>query len=212
VVSHDVKAPLSSLQVLLEYWDQKILSNEDLASLVPRIAKQTKTVQELLKNLLQWAQTQMKYNNIQLTETKLKVLVDESIKFAIPTAEGKNIAILNSIPENLIIKTDGNRLNFIIRNLVSNALKFTNPNGQIEVSFKSTGNGKIYISDNGIGMSKKKLESLFQQGLGPSIGTAGEKGSGIGLLLCKEFAESMGAHLEVASEENKGSTFTITLG
>jgi len=61
-------------------------------------------------------------------------------------------------------------------------------------------------------MSKKKLESLFQQGLGPSIGTAGEKGSGIGLLLCKEFAESMGAHLEVASEENKGSTFTITLG
>jgi two-component system, sensor histidine kinase and response regulator len=212
VVSHDVKAPLSSLQVLLEYWDQKILTNEELASLVPRIAKQTKTVQELLKNLLQWAQTQMKSSNLQLEEKNLRSLVDEAIQFAIPTAEGKKINILNAIPENLSIQTDSNRLNFIIRNLVSNSLKFTNPDGQIKVSFESTGNGNIHISDNGIGMSKEKLASLFQQGMGPSIGTAGEKGSGIGLLLCKEFAESMGARLEVESEENKGSTFTIVLG
>lgn len=209
VVSHDVKAPLNSLQLLLDYWDQKILSVEELNDLIPRISKQTKTVQNLLKNLLEWAQTQMEYSKLQFSEVNLRELVEESIRFAAPSAEGKKVNIINLIPEELTLRSDRDRLNFIIRNLVSNALKFTNSDGQVVVSFD---NGKIQVADNGIGMSKKRLESLFAQGMGPSTGTDGEKGSGIGLLLCKEFAESLGAKLEVVSELNKGSTFSVNLG
>ncbi|OYX18208.1 MAG: hypothetical protein B7Z16_09125, partial [Algoriphagus sp. 32-45-6] len=103
----------------------------------------------------------MEYSKLQFSEVNLRELVEESIRFAAPSAEGKKVNIINLIPEELTLRSDRDRLNFIIRNLVSNALKFTNSDGQVVVSFD---NGKIQVADNGIGMSKKRLESLFAQG------------------------------------------------
>ncbi|MFC5193351.1 ATP-binding protein [Algoriphagus aquatilis] len=212
VVSHDLKTPLTSLQTLLDYWDKKLLSEQELNELLPRIAKQTETVNQLLENLLEWAQTQIQYSQLQFTEVNLRGLVEESIKLAGISAEGKRLRILNEIPEDLVIYTDKDRLNFIVRNLVSNALKFTKAEGLIKLTFDPVGKGKIQIADNGVGMSQARVESLFSRKMGASKGTEGEKGSGVGLLLCKEFAESIGASLEVTSKLNEGSTFTIHLG
>ena len=212
VVSHDLKTPLTSLQTLLDYWDKKLLSEEELTDLLPRISKQTETVNLLLENLLEWAKTQMEYSQLQFAEVNLRSLVDESIKLATTSTEGKILTILNDVPEELVIHTDRERLNFIIRNLISNALKFTQSEGLIRVSYDPFGKGKIQIIDNGVGMNQSRLESLFSRKMGASKGTDGEKGSGVGLLLCKEFAESLGASLEVVSKENEGSTFTINLG
>lgn len=212
VVSHDLKTPLTSLQTLLDYWDKKLLSEEELTDLLPRISKQTETVNLLLENLLEWAKTQMEYSQLQFTEVNLRGLVEESIKLAGISAEGKRLRILNDIPEDLVIYTDKDRLNFIVRNLVSNALKFTKAEGLIKLTFDPVGKGKIQIADNGVGMSQARVESLFSRKMGASKGTEGEKGSGVGLLLCKEFAESIGASLEVTSKLNEGSTFTIHLG
>ena len=212
VVSHDLKTPLTSLQTLLDYWDKKLLSEEELTDLLPRISKQTETVNLLLENLLEWAKTQMEYSQLQFAEVNLRSLVDESIKLATTSTEGKKLTILNDVPEELVIHTDRERLNFIIRNLISNALKFTQSEGLIRVSYDPFGKGKIQIIDNGVGMNQSRLESIFSRKMGASKGTDGEKGSGVGLLLCKEFAESLGASLEVVSKENEGSTFTINLG
>lgn len=212
VVSHDLKTPLTSLQALLEYWEKKLLSEKELNDLLPRISKQTETVYLLLENLLEWAQTQIQYSQLQFSEVNLRALVDDSIKLAASSAEGKKLNILNEIQEDLVIHTDRDRLNFIIRNLISNAMKFTKNEGVIKLSFESSGNGKIRVTDNGVGMSPSRVESLFSRKTGVSIGTDGEKGSGVGLLLCKEFAESLGASLEVVSKVNEGSTFTINLG
>lgn len=212
VVSHDLKTPLNSLNLLLDFWGKKEFSAEEIEAILPKISQQTKTVQGLLENLLEWAQTQMEYSKLQFTEVNLRSLAEESIALAKTAAEGKKLNIINEIPEEINIYTDRDRLNFIIRNLISNALKFTHAEGQILVAYEAEGKGRIKVIDNGIGMSKSRVQALFSQGMGPSKGTEGEKGSGVGLLLCKEFAESLGAKLEVVSEVKKGSTFSIQLG
>lgn len=212
VLSHDLKTPLNSLNLLLDFWGKKEFSAEEIEAILPKISQQTKTVQGLLENLLEWAQTQMEYSKLQFAEVNLRSLAEESIALAKTTAEGKKLDIINEIPEEISIYTDRDRLNFIIRNLISNALKFTPAEGQILVAYEAEDKGKIKVIDNGVGMSKSRMQALFSQGMGPSKGTEGEKGSGVGLLLCKEFAESLGAKLEVVSEVKKGSTFSILLG
>lgn len=212
VVSHDLKTPLNSLNLLLDFWGKKEFSAEEIEAILPKISQQTKTVQGLLENLLEWAQTQMEYSKLQFTEVNLRSLAEESIALAKSTAEEKKLNIINEIPDQISLYTDRDRLNFIIRNLISNALKFTPSEGHILVAYEAEGKGRVKVIDNGIGMSKSRMQALFSQGMGPSKGTEGEKGSGVGLLLCKEFAESIGASLEVTSKLNEGSTFTIHLG
>ncbi|WP_187175137.1 tetratricopeptide repeat-containing sensor histidine kinase [Algoriphagus sp. AK58] len=212
VISHDVKTPLNSLTALLDFWDKKLLSEEELNDVIPKISKQTHTVHTLLENLLEWSQAQTNLGQVKFSDVNLDKLISESIQLVLPAAEEKKLKIINQIPDEVIIHTDRDRLSFIIRNLITNALKFTPSEGQILISYEAKGNGKIHISDDGIGMSPSKIDSLFSRKIGSSRGTEGEKGSGVGLLLCKEFAESLGANLQVVSEIGKGSTFTINLG
>ena len=212
VISHDLKAPLASLRTLLEYWDKKLLTEEEVNEIIPSVTRQTFTVQALLENLLEWAQAQMEYSQLQFTQVNLKELVEESLSLLDMTVKEKKIAILNEVPSDVELETDRDRLNFIIRNIVSNALKYTKADGQIRISFLPEGKGIIKIEDNGVGMNRARVESLFSGKLNSSTGTKGEKGSGVGLFLCKEFAESLSASLEVTSKEKEGSVFSIHLG
>ena len=212
VISHDLKAPLASLRTLLEYWDKKLLTEEEVNEIIPSVTRQTFTVQALLENLLEWAQAQMEYSQLQFTQVNLKELVEESLSLLDMTVKEKKIAILNEVPSDVELETDRDRLNFIIRNIVSNALKYTKADGQIRISFLPEGKGIIKIEDNGVGMNRARVESLFSGKLNSSKGTKGEKGSGVGLFLCKEFAESLSASLEVTSKEKEGSVFSIHLG
>ena len=143
------------------------------------------------------------------TDVAVRLLVQDNINQFSTKAQEKNLTLINDIPEDLVIHTEKDRLNFIIRNLISNAIKYTPIDGKIQIHYKQESGNKISITDSGIGMEQAKLDKLFSGRIVSKLGTKGEKGSGIGLLLCKEFAHNLGATLEVISKVNEGSTFSI---
>jgi signal transduction histidine kinase len=134
------------------------------------------------------------------------IMVDEM-------ATGKNIELKSFIPETLTFVADKNMIRTILRNLITNAVKFTHKNGQVQVNaINYNDNIEISVSDNGIGMSKETIAKLFRIDANLSTrGTENEKGTGLGLFLCKEFAEKHNGNIWVESEEGKGSTFKFLL-
>ncbi len=189
------------------------LTKEELKELSGELDKTVINITDLLENLLQWTRTQIgkiKYNPhyVDLTE-----IVNENVNLFKPNAEEKQISIENGINSNLIVWADQNMTDTVMRNLLSNAIKFANKKGQIQLSYK-TDKDYVYVSvkDNGIGISKQDQEMLFRaDSLHSTFGTNDEKGSGIGLLLCKEFVEKQYGKISFESEEGVGSTFTFSL-
>ena len=140
----------------------------------------------------------------------ISAIIDEQIQLLKPIAEAKNISIENNIPSGVDLLADKNHLMIIFRNLLQNALKFTNLGGNI--SFNYTENGTIEVKDNGIGMSEKQLANLFQlEKNTSSIGTDNEQGTGLGLVLVKELVEINKGKIVVRSDLEKGTTFNVIL-
>ncbi|OQY04995.1 MAG: hypothetical protein B6I20_02035 [Bacteroidetes bacterium 4572_117] len=139
---------------------------------------------------------------------------NETIEILNQTAENKSIKITNRIPENIYVVADIDMLSTILRNLISNAVKFTQKGGVVEIDVK-TRHGvshEITIKDNGIGISKEKQSKLFDIGENTSTkGTEDETGTRLGLMLCKEFIEKHNGEIEIESEEGKGSKFIVKL-
>lgn len=209
VVSHDLKSPLASLQGCLNIFENDLITEKEFRELLPRISSQTEVVGRLLENLLEWSSAQLEFNRIEFSPVKVKDLASESLNFYAQNIKTKNLQVFNEIPDDLQLILDRERLNFIIRNLISNAIKFTPEGGEIRISYSPEGKGKIMVSDSGLGMNSGQLQALFSGRVASGKGTQGEKGAGVGLMLCKEFTESIGAQLQVDSQENKGSTFSI---
>lgn len=209
VLSHDLKSPIASLQSLLELESGKYISQEEFQIILPKISEQTKSVRELMESILEWAHKELNEYSMPHTDVAVRLLVQDNINQFSTKAQEKNLTLINDIPEDLVIHTEKDRLNFIIRNLISNAIKYTPIDGKIQIHYKQESGNKISITDSGIGMEQAKLDKLFSGRIVSKLGTKGEKGSGIGLLLCKEFAHNLGATLEVISKVNEGSTFSI---
>ena len=168
---------------------------------------------DLLENLLTWARTQTDEIQINKEELNLKKLVATSISTLLPNAASKNISVINKVQAELIISIDENTALTFIRNLVSNAIKFTHKGGHVTIdSHLNEDNIRLHISDTGVGMSPEVIANLFQIDKGISTkGTNNEMGTGLGLILCKEFIERNGGSIIVKSEVNTGSEFIITL-
>jgi signal transduction histidine kinase len=150
--------------------------------------------------------------NLQAGNVPLRKIVEENIEL-VGSIQNKKITMVNSVPENATGYADSNTINLVIRNLMTNAIKFTNDGGEITVSANSSGNEwVISVRDNGIGMNTDIQKKLFDK-INPysTRGTANEKGTGLGLILCKEFVEKNGGRIWVESEEGKGSTFWFTV-
>ena len=211
VISHDLKTPISTLQTGLEYWSDDTLSQQEFQAILPKIITQTETVRTLMENLLEWSQAQLDYSKISISEVDLHGLVQELIGILKQTSESKGLNFVNEIPEGHLINTDQDRLAFILRNLISNAIKYTPSGGTVSLGLDPDHRHSIYVADTGIGMSQEQISALFSGKITSKKGTKGEKGTGIGLILCKEFAESIGARLKVRSQENQGSVFTILM-
>ena len=127
-------------------------------------------------------------------------------------ADSKNIALVNEIDIQLMPVTDNNMIKLVLRNLISNAIKFTGTGGEVRISGKMNNNSMIIsVKDNGKGIDSKQIEKIFSSERFTTYGTANEKGTGLGLLLCKEFIERSGGKISVISELGKGSTFTFTV-
>lgn len=215
IIAHDLKSPFNSILGLSEIIknDAKhldIAAIEQYASIIHSTSNNTF---KLLENLLDWARIQQSQMPFQPVSFILKSIANEVIELSNEKANSKMIAIINYIPDNLIVVADKNMIRTILRNLISNALKFTSANGKVGIKAQSIDNNvEISIEDTGIGIKKEDIKKIFKIGSNFSKrGTENEKGTGLGLLLCKEFVEKHGGQIWVESEDGKGSEFKFRL-
>ena len=184
---------------------------EKLFSILTNIATNTRSASILLSNLLTWARTQMSSEEIEKTEVSLSDLISENQQLFAKQLDQKEIILLNHIPAEFTLHTDRERLKFIIRNILSNSIKFTPDGGEITVSIDPDHPTAILIKDSGIGMSQAQINNLFNKKQYSSAGTNGEQGTGIGLMLCKDFADSIGAKITVSSQAGRSTTFRVEI-
>lgn len=217
IISHDLKSPVSSLvsftDLINENYSQ--FDEQTIRELLFNMNKSAKEGLRLLENLLDWARSQTGSLAFYPEDLDLVEFTYESIELLMTAASVKNIQIKISIPLGLIVYADRNLTAAILRNLISNAIKYTPVDGEIvvdAVSRSSKSMVEISVMDNGIGIAKENLSRVFQldeQFTTP--GTNDEKGTGLGLMICKEFVEKQGGIIKVESEVGKGSKFSFTL-
>ncbi len=215
VISHDLRSPFTNLIGNAELLRKNFttLSDEERRDLSSGIFEAADKAHDLLENLLHWSQLQLEQSSPAPTVCDLRELVDSCIDHVGLAATRKQIVITNAIADGTAVNVDETAIRSVLRNLLSNAVKFSKPGGVIEVVGKVRG-GKVRLSvaDRGVGMSRKELKGLFQMGTRLSkTGTAGEVGSGLGLLISYELIRRGGGKLKVRSEPGKGSTFSFVL-
>jgi len=215
IIGHDLRNPLNALLGFSELisGNTRSYTMEEIRKYNKIINDSARNIHQLIENLLEWSRSQA--GNIDFSPKHYNLLpVTNDIEniFNIQVRK-KNITVLNYIPDNLNVFADKNLLSTILRNLVSNAIKFTPPGGYITLSAeKSDGKVDISVSDTGIGMTRDQINNLFHLDTHlTKIGTLNEKGTGLGLILCKEFADIHKGTIKVESEPNKGSIFTLSL-
>lgn len=214
IIAHDLKNPLHAIilssDTLIEKYE---VPNRDLHSLLVNIHQAGRHLSNLLENLLQWARTQTGRIQFEPTVIELKRMIDSNIGLFSQTASNKFIKISTKVPENIHVFADPNMLSSILRNLISNAIKFSNIGGNILIGILSKDDKiQIYVSDDGVGISREDLSKLFRIDVHhTTFGTKKEKGTGLGLLLCKEFVELNGGHIRAESELGKGTTIIFTV-
>ena len=194
--------------------DDKSISLEEFSELKKKLDLQLSYLNHFLENLLLWSKSHMEDDfTIQIKEINLYEIVNQNYELLHESAVQKHIEIYNHIDVNTYVTADFDQIDLVLRNLLSNALKFTHNNGQVEVSAEEKDNEIIVsIKDNGVGMDSEKAKNLFDnQEHKSSMGTIGEKGTGLGLLLCKEFINKHGGRIWAESEPKKGSTFYFSL-
>ncbi|MBI9035988.1 MAG: response regulator [Bacteroidales bacterium] len=214
IIAHDLRGPIANFQSVIEIvtgdydlpFDEKIELLKDLYNNV-------KLALELLENLLLWSRSHLDSLSFNKTEINICECLHSNITLLDTATTNKNIHIIHDCPHGLSVTADHNMLNTIFRNLLSNAVKFTPEGGKIMVTADKTNESvQINISDTGMGITSENLNKLFSpHEFHSTYGTNNEKGSGLGLKLCKEFAERHGGDIWFKSEVGKGSTFSFTI-
>ena len=212
IISHDLRSPINALSGLLDLLDKGAVKPEELSRHIHELKSRFNHTRTLLNNLLDWTLLQMDKLSLQPTRIDLQKIVDENIQL-LGSAPGKQIALHNNVPPNTIGFADSNTVNLVIRNLMTNAIKFTNDGGKVVIGLEDQENEwLIAVQDNGVGMNDEVLKILFDKTAPYTTrGTANEKGTGLGLILCKEFVEKNGGKIFVESQVGKGSTFSFTI-
>jgi signal transduction histidine kinase len=216
IIAHDLRGPVGNINSFFELLIDKVEGHniEGMDQLIAAFHNTSKYTYKLLNNLLDWARTQR--NEIEYIPKLQSVneLVDSNISLIINRAKSKQVRLVNKMVYEVLGYFDSNLIDTVLRNLMDNALKYVNQGDSITVSSKETGD-KVIISviDTGVGMSKSDCNRLFN--VGPvqktKLGTEGEKGTGLGLLLCKEFVSKNGGEIWVEGEEGKGCIFSFSI-
>jgi len=216
IIAHDLRSPFNGFlgltQIMAE--DVLFLTKGELQNIAISMRSSATNLYRLLENLLEWARIQQGLISFNPKKLELLPIVDEIIMMMMESAKRKEIEITANISADLTVYADIYILQTVIRNLVSNAVKFTRKGGVINVSANAKNDFgiEILVNDTGIGMSHKMVDNLFRLDVQTSRkGTEGELSTGLGLLLCKEFVEKHGGEIWVESEEGKGSSFHFTI-
>jgi len=215
IIAHDLRSPFSSIIGILELLklSLKEFNKDEIAEYVDIVYNSANNTLILLDNLLVWAVSQNKEKNFKPVKINLYDLLREEIESLKTLASQKQITLKHLINPDLNVAADLQMVKTILRNLISNAIKFTNINGEIIVNATELKQFvEVEVKDNGIGISAENQKKLFQIDTFHSTpGTHDEKGTGLGLLLCKEFVELHGGNILIDSEAGKGSIFSFTL-
>ncbi|MBI0398865.1 ATP-binding protein [Cyclobacterium marinum] len=216
IVGHDLKSPVTSLKGLMQYVVDENLDRKEFLLVSKQLRNEVEQVHFTLVNLLNWAKGQMRGIVTDPTTISMHQLVEQNISLNEPISKNKNIEIVDELEENTICYADKDQISLALRNVLNNAIKFTPKGGKIIISSKKAarqGFWEISIQDNGIGMSDEILKNLFSKELGgkQQYGTEGEKGTGLGLQLTKDFIIKNGGEIKVSSKPNNGTTFTFTI-
>ena len=220
IIAHDLKGPFNTLlgysDVLLNYWAN--YTDDAKKEFVKTIHQQGDRVFKMLENLLDWSRMQLGKIKVHPEKIKLYLLVGSNQSLLTHQAAKKKIEIHADVSESASAYGDSNMISTVIRNLISNAIKFTHSDGNIRITCRQVDQHKdddfyeITVSDTGVGINDKNIAKLFKIDEHVSTyGTDKEAGTGLGLLLCKEFVEINGGRLWVVSEEGKGSDFKFTV-
>jgi PAS domain S-box-containing protein len=215
IISHDLQSPFNALigfaNLLLDDFNQ--LDDSTKIQYLQQIKSSSEGMYELLLSLLDWSRAQLDKIEIEISEFDLNDAIKNSIATHQNQAVNKKISLKSNVEEEFLVKADYNMTLTILRNIISNAIKFTEIGGQINVfAKKANGYVQITVTDNGIGISKDNIQKLFRiDNSYKRYGTLDEKGSGFGLIICKEFIEKMGGEIGVNSRLGEGSEFYFTL-
>ncbi|MBL7816722.1 MAG: hypothetical protein JNL70_17005 [Saprospiraceae bacterium] len=223
IIAHDLRSPIGALKSHLMMTNYGIMSQSEFANASQGLSNNVNTVFQMLENLLQWAYSQLKGIKAKPESICVQQIADIEINLLAEVATQKHITVLNRIDPSVNVYADANHMAVIMRNLISNGLKFTHPNGQVILEAHNTvtpeldgaqGDKRgcvILIKDNGIGMTQDTISQLFQMDKKTNReGTAKEKGTGLGLILTKELVELNKGQISVQSEVGKGTTFSLT--
>lgn len=215
IIAHDLKNPFGALKNLSDilYSMYNDFSEEERLEIISEMYKSSNKLYELLENLLTWSRSQRGTIQFNPEETNLKLITNNCVELLKKSANNKSIKLQDEVSEELVVNCDVNMITTVVRNLITNAIKFTPENGEITVFAEKTENEVIVaVRDTGIGISDEDKQILFRIDVHhTTIGTSQEKGTGLGLILCKEFVEKHGGKIWVESEIGKGSTFKFTI-
>ncbi len=216
IIAHDIRGPFNGFLGLTHLMTEELptMTFEQIQNIALSMKRSAANLYRLLENLLQWAKMQQGLIPYNPEPVSLGYLISECVKVFLESAKIKGVEIACEIANDMVVSADVNILQTIIRNLVSNALKFTHSGGKIIIAVRKTGDNRaeVSISDTGIGMSQDMVYALFRLDVRTSRqGTEGEPSTGLGLIICKDFIEKQGGKLLVESMEGKGSKFTFSL-
>jgi len=215
ILAHDLKNPFSNLYSMSELISENYESLDEAEKVImlKNINKSTEFIYNLLENLLTWSKSQRGRIEYNPTKFSLTNLIQENINLHRVPAENKGVSIQSGLKDDIQAYGDREMINTVMRNLINNAVKFTDKGGSVEVSANELdGFIEVHVKDKGVGISPENLQKLFHIDVKfKSTGTEGETGTGLGLILCKEFVEKNGGSIRVESEEGSGSSFIFTI-
>ncbi|HCV15722.1 MAG TPA: hypothetical protein DF637_05255 [Rikenellaceae bacterium] len=216
IIAHDLRGPFNGFLGLSEILahNLKDLTGEEISDIATNLNSSAHNLYNLLENLLQWSRMRQTSYPFNPTVKNLSTLIEDNMAILLQTAGSKDIKLQYSVPENIDVFVDINMFQTIVRNLVSNAIKFTGTGGEVALIAQKLNENEVTISvrDTGIGMPKEVIDNLFMLNtISNRPGTEGEPSSGLGLIICKEFVEKHGGTLWAESEGGKGSLFSFTI-
>jgi len=214
IVSHDLRSPFTLLTGMTQTMLQKadIYSKEELIEKIRTVNRVSKGVYNAVENLLEWSRAQLEGGQSNIQQIVLKDIFAESLEILDPVAMEKEVDVINVVGDQEVC-ADHHVVLTIVRNLISNAIKFSHNGGTVEVSARNRGDKvEIAVSDNGVGIPAAKIDKLFAMDQKTTtLGTEGEKGTGLGLPLCADLVNKLGGTMRIQSIEGKGSRFVVTL-
>ncbi len=212
IIAHDIKSPLERLNILIHHISQESNSfnNKELKGYIDELDLSTQSVNHLIRNLITWAQLQQQRINYKEELVDVKNLIAENLNLLDYQIKQKRLHV-DIDTDDIMVGTDRIMLDFIIRNLISNAVKYSYESGVITVSSKRNNHFTLMVSDNGVGMDKETIDRINSGNAVRKKGTMNEVGAGLALLICKGFSEMMNAEFIIESEKEKGSTFILKI-